>query len=191
MLLELRHAWCHDCFPGEPVSVPVHLFEEKFFPNTQPDPSLIQLPAVPSGPVTITREERSELPLCSKSEEAVDCHEASTQSQNSIRVGWQWCDIDWKSVYSGHSLHFLLVLSLTHIHKLSANYPSLGKGANSMILQLHICFILCQLWVMQLFLKHWHAMSLFPLSCLPSQLFYFFYFCFTSVFFISFVSKSF
>lgn len=87
MLLELRHAWCHDCVPGEPVSVPVHLLEEEPFPNTEPNPSLIQLPAVPSGPTTITREERSALPFCSKSEEAVGCHEASTQTQNSIRVG--------------------------------------------------------------------------------------------------------
>lgn len=35
------------------------------FPNPQPDPPLLQLRSVPSGPVTVTREQKSVLPLLS------------------------------------------------------------------------------------------------------------------------------
>lgn len=52
MLLENRHAWRLEHFPGEPVSVPNYLLSEEIFPNPQPDPSLTQLHAVLLGTVT-------------------------------------------------------------------------------------------------------------------------------------------
>ena len=62
-ILELWQAWCHDHCPGEPVPVPNHPLGEEPFPNTQPEPTLPQLQAVPSGPITgHQREEISAYP---------------------------------------------------------------------------------------------------------------------------------
>jgi len=56
MFLELRQGWGHDhCF-GEPVPVSSHPLVKNLF---QPDPPLMQLHAVPLGPVTVTRVQRS------------------------------------------------------------------------------------------------------------------------------------
>jgi len=43
---------------GSPIPVPDHPFREVVFPNVQPEPSLAQLEAIPSSPITgYTREE--------------------------------------------------------------------------------------------------------------------------------------
>ena len=54
MLLELWQVWCHDC----PLS-------EEPFPNTQPDPPLMQLHAVSLGTIAVIKRQSSELFLCS------------------------------------------------------------------------------------------------------------------------------
>ena len=51
-LLELYQAQCHDHFPREALPQPNHLLGEESFPNTQPDPPLLQLHAIRSGSVT-------------------------------------------------------------------------------------------------------------------------------------------
>lgn len=72
-LLGIWQALCFDHFP-----VPNHPLVEEPFPDIQPEPPLIQLYAVPLGP--ITGQQRAEisqcLSLCSPPEEAVGCHEA-------------------------------------------------------------------------------------------------------------------
>ena len=48
--------WLHH-LSGQPIPVPDHPFRE-VFPNVQPEPSLAQLEAIPSSPITShTREE--------------------------------------------------------------------------------------------------------------------------------------
>jgi len=49
----------HDCCLGEPVPVPSHSLSEPPFPNPQPEPPLIQLHAVPSGPICCHQREIS------------------------------------------------------------------------------------------------------------------------------------
>lgn len=49
MLFELQQAQCHDHCPGEPVQP---FSGEESFPDTQPEPSLLQLHAVPLGSIT-------------------------------------------------------------------------------------------------------------------------------------------
>ena len=49
--------WLHH-LSGQPIPVPDHPFREAVFPNVQPEPSLAQLEAIPSSPITShTREE--------------------------------------------------------------------------------------------------------------------------------------
>ena len=58
MFLEhFQGQWLH-YLPGQPIPVPEHSFREVLFPNIQPEPSLAQLEAIPSSPITsYTREE--------------------------------------------------------------------------------------------------------------------------------------
>ena len=58
MFLEhLQGQWL-DHLAGQPIPVPDHPFREVVFPNVQPEPSLAQLEAIPSSPITShTREE--------------------------------------------------------------------------------------------------------------------------------------
>ena len=58
MLFEhLQGQWLHH-LSGQPTPVPDHPFREVVFPNIQPEPSLVQLEAIPSSPITShTREE--------------------------------------------------------------------------------------------------------------------------------------
>ena len=52
MFLEhLQGQWLHH-LSGQPIPVPDHPFKEVVFPNVQPDPSLAQFEAIPSGPIT-------------------------------------------------------------------------------------------------------------------------------------------
>ena len=49
--------WLHH-LSGQPIPVPDRPFREVVFPNVQPEPSLAQLEAIPSSPITShTREE--------------------------------------------------------------------------------------------------------------------------------------
>jgi len=66
-------------FPGEPVPVPEHPLGAEPFPNTQPDPPLSQLHALPSGPVAVPREQSSAPAPPLPSEGAAGRHEASPQ----------------------------------------------------------------------------------------------------------------
>ena len=61
--------------------MPSHPLAEEPFPNTQPDPPLSQLHAIPSGPVAVPREQSSApAPLPSVPREgAAGRHEASPQ----------------------------------------------------------------------------------------------------------------
>ena len=58
MLCEHHQArWLHH-LSGQPIPVPDHPFTEVVFPNVQSEPSLAQLEAIPSSPITShTREE--------------------------------------------------------------------------------------------------------------------------------------
>ena len=52
MFLEyLQARWLHH-LSGQPIPVPDHPFREVVFPNVQPEPSLAQLEAIPSSPIT-------------------------------------------------------------------------------------------------------------------------------------------
>ena len=52
MFLEhLQGRWLHH-LSGQPISVPDHSFREVVFPNIYPEPSLVQLEAIPSSPIT-------------------------------------------------------------------------------------------------------------------------------------------
>ena len=58
-LLELWQTRCCGHCPGEPVPVLNHPLGEEPFPNIQPEPPLMQLHAVPLGPVAVPREQSS------------------------------------------------------------------------------------------------------------------------------------
>jgi len=58
MLFEHFKGWCLHHLSGQPIPVPDHPFRVVVFPNVQPEPSLVQLEAIPSRPITShTREE--------------------------------------------------------------------------------------------------------------------------------------
>ena len=58
MFLEHLQGWWLHHLSGQPIPVPDHPFREVVFPNLQPEPSLAQLEAIPSSPITgHTREE--------------------------------------------------------------------------------------------------------------------------------------
>ena len=52
----LQDRWLHHS-PGQPIPAPDHSFREVVFPNVQPEPSLAQLEAIPSSPITGYRSE--------------------------------------------------------------------------------------------------------------------------------------
>lgn len=78
MLFEFCHAWCHDHCCRDPVPRPDYSLNYEPFPNVQPDPPLVQLHAVSSGPITVTREQRLASALHSPHKEIVGCCEASS-----------------------------------------------------------------------------------------------------------------
>lgn len=57
---------------------------EELFPHTQPEPPLTHLHAIPSRPITVTKEKRSVLLLCSPHQEAVAYHEAFPSASSSL-----------------------------------------------------------------------------------------------------------
>jgi len=58
---------------GQPVPCPP-LSGEEPSPNTQPDPPLTPLYAIPSGPVAVSKELSSVLPLCFPHEASMVLH---------------------------------------------------------------------------------------------------------------------
>ena len=47
-VLEHLQEWWLSHLPGQPISAPDHSFWEEIFPNTQPEPPLVQVEAIPS-----------------------------------------------------------------------------------------------------------------------------------------------
>ena len=74
-LLELCQSWGRDHCPGEPVPGLSHPLVKNLFLAPAPGPPLAQLRAIPLGPVTVTREQTSALPLRSPHEEPIGFNE--------------------------------------------------------------------------------------------------------------------
>jgi len=71
MLFEhLQGEWLHH-LPGQPIPVSDHPFTEVVFPNIQPEPSLVQLEAIPSSPITSHMREEADPQLTTTSLQVV------------------------------------------------------------------------------------------------------------------------
>ena len=66
----LQGRWLHHLC-GQPIPVPDHPFRKVVFPNVQPEPSLAQLEAIPSSPITSHMREEADPQLTTTSFQVV------------------------------------------------------------------------------------------------------------------------
>lgn len=104
MLLEPQQVCYHYHFLWEPVPVPKHHLSEETFLNTQPEPPLTQLHAVPSGPIAITRDNRS-APVSIFSF-------PSLYIQPGLKFQWQFFFYDYKEKKKGAKLLLATCMTL-------------------------------------------------------------------------------
>ena len=72
--------WLLHHLPGQPVPAPNHSFWKDICPNTQPEPPLAQLEAVPSSSITSYVGEEADPRLATTSfQVVVECYKASPE----------------------------------------------------------------------------------------------------------------